>query len=277
MTAYNATGNTFLILWEEDLPWVRSKAQFVKERVGNLDGLIFARNAPSGFSMDYFNRDGSSAPMCGNGARVFVRFLFDQRLVSAGQTVPFQTGSGPLEGRVLHDERIQVQMPTAIVHGPLIVQNLNGLAITVGVPHFVVEQEEIENIDVEEIGSSVCRDPSFPQGSNVSFFRKTGPKSLAVRTFERGVERETGACGTGVCACVWSAYSFSVPNASSKSAIDEEFSVTVRGGLLWVRLREHRLHLAGYVEPLADQAIDPNRRFSFSTREEPCSKQKKDL
>ncbi len=268
LIAYNATGNTFLVLWEEEMPYDRSKEQFVKEHVGTLDGLVFVRKGHSGFSMDYFNRDGSSGAMCGNGARAFIRFLFDQQQIPAELSIPFQTDSGLLAGLVLHDMRIQVQMPPAIVHGPRSVQNLDGVELTVGVPHFIVEQEEIEDIDVEAIGSLVCHDPSFPQGTNVNFFRKTGPRSIEVRTFERGVERETGACGTGVCACVWSSIFPSALIDATKPPMETEFFVAVRGGTLWVRLRDRQLFLVGYVEPIEDHGTDPGHRFSFSTREE---------
>lgn len=240
MHTYSATGNTFLILWEESALSDQQKTAFTLANAGSLDGVIFAGRDSGQFRMDYFNRDGSRGQMCGNGARAFIRFLHDEGEIEPQHTAVFHTFSGTIEGMILEDDRIMVQMPPVIDHGQMIVQGFSGIFLTIGVPHFVIEAENLETQDLLLVGPSIRHDNSFREGTNVNFFQKISPSSIRLRTYERGVESETLACGTGTCACAWVA----------KAAGIDHIHAKVPGGDLEVRFIDHRQYLIGHVNRL---------------------------
>ncbi len=166
------------------------------------DGLLLLERSPrKDFRMRYFNTDGSEAEMCGNGGRCIARFA--ALVGAAGQEMQFENLAGDFhaaliaDGRVRldmtepHSERLSVQVPTS--RGPLEVHALN-----TGVPHIVVPWDDLDSAPVVELGRELRHHAAFaPAGTNVNFVRVTGKSAIAVRTYERGVEDETLACGTG--------------------------------------------------------------------------------
>lgn len=166
------------------------------------DGLILLR--PSGkadFTMRYFNRDGSEAGMCGNGARCAAMFAFSKGL--AGEEMVFETGSGLVQGRILEDG---VRIGISGVSGLRTGIELPGSGLKVayakcGVPHAVMIAENVRDIprdDFLRTAVSVRRAPCFlPEGVNFNMVSIKGRDRIAYRTYERGVEDETLACGTG--------------------------------------------------------------------------------
>jgi diaminopimelate epimerase len=155
--------------------------------------------------MDYFNADGLAADLCLNGTRCAAQLAF--HLGWAEGEVRVRTGAGTFPARRLDEGRVAVELPrpaepprelTVVVAGT----RYAGFRLVVGVPHFVLPWPGgLGEAPVHEVGGAIRRDPVFgPPGTNVSFVRFPDPHRLEIRTFERGVEDETLACGTGVLA-----------------------------------------------------------------------------
>jgi len=168
------------------------------------DGLILIENSEvADLRWQFYNADGSVAEMCGNGARCAARFAVLNDLASPRLTI--QTLAGIIHCEV-EDHSARVLM--ADVGGlrpnltiPLEGETLAGHFIKVGVPHVVVPAEFLEEIPVVQWGREVRFHEMFqPAGTNVNFVRPKGHHALEVRTYERGVEDETLACGTGAVA-----------------------------------------------------------------------------
>jgi diaminopimelate epimerase len=174
-------------------------------RVGvGADGLILIEDSPrADFRWRFYNADGSEAEMCGNGARCAARFAVMQGL--AGPRLTFETLAGRIEAHV-QDRQVQVTMvgvgdrrlhlSIPIKSGPL-----SGHFLRVGVPHVAVPVDDLEEVPVREWGREIRFHQMFqPAGTNVNFVRVKDSHSLEIRTYERGVEDETLACGTGAVA-----------------------------------------------------------------------------
>ncbi len=169
------------------------------------DGLILIENsAKADFQWQFYNADGSVAEMCGNGARCAARFAY--RLGIAGKSMCFQTIAGMIEAEVKDDgDAVSLRMtdPTGRLPGRHIEiegRHLEVFTIDTGVPHAVIFIDE-EDIPVKQWGKAIRFHPMFePAGTNVNFVRLLADGSLHVRTYERGVEDETMACGTGAVA-----------------------------------------------------------------------------
>lgn len=165
------------------------------------DGLILIEPSDKAdFRWQFFNSDGSRAEMCGNGARCAARFAYVNGI--AGPTLSFETDAGIVSGQV-DAERAKVNMPDPselrmdysieLANGPITVSSIN-----TGVPHVVILQDAVDGVDVFGLGRTIRNHAAYsPAGTNVNFICQQGMRSLAVRTYERGVEDETLACGTG--------------------------------------------------------------------------------
>lgn len=168
------------------------------------DGLFVLRRAGASVRMDYFNPDGRPAELCLNGARCAVRLA--SRLGWAEDELLLETGAGQLRGWSLGEAETEVEVstPNAPTRVTLFHDDapLEGWSVRVGVPHFVLSwRESLASAPVAELGPALRSDPVFgDEGSNVNFVRFTGDDSFEIRSFERGVEAETLACGTGVLA-----------------------------------------------------------------------------
>jgi diaminopimelate epimerase len=168
------------------------------------DGLILLEPAEGyDFGWRFYNADGSHANMCGNGARCAARYAHLTGL--AGESASFCTGAGPVHAQV-HGAEVRVALTPPGPVGPPLALRLGGRAfearaIDTGVPHLVIPVPRVSDVDVDALGSEARHDPRFaPEGTNVNFVAVTENGGLKVRTFERGVEAETLACGTGVTA-----------------------------------------------------------------------------
>ncbi len=168
------------------------------------DGLILIENADGhDFAWRFFNSDGSHANMCGNGARCAARFA---RLAGiTGDTAAFETGAGIIHSEV-KGERVFVELTPPGAISPRMELTLGGSQYTAhlidtGVPHLVIPVDDINTIDAAELGAQARFHHQFePDGCNVNFAALTPDGTVKVRTYERGVEGETMACGTGVTA-----------------------------------------------------------------------------
>lgn len=167
------------------------------------DGIVFVEPPTSEderFSIRYLNRDGSLALLCGNASLCSVRLAAELGIVAEGEDFVFGTGAGLAHGRLAaHGPEIDLQppedvrpdLPLPLARG----ESRMGFAM-VGVPHVVILCENLEAIDVEGRGRPIRYDPSLVFGANVNFVAKDRD-GWAMRTYERGVEAETLACGTG--------------------------------------------------------------------------------
>lgn len=193
---YSGAGNTFLLIDNrlsgfdpQEVPSLCSQAE--------VDGIIILETSTcADASMRIFNPDGSEAEMCGNGLRCFIPFLKECGIHKPRYTI--ETLAGIQEGWIAKDEVcVLFATPTDLkLELPYDLFFLN-----TGVPHAVLFVESVENIDVDEIGRPLRLSPLFaPAGANINFVCKELDGSLSVRTYERGVEAETPACGTGVVA-----------------------------------------------------------------------------
>ena len=195
--------------------------------------------------MDYRNADGSVAEMCGNGVRVFARFLADRGLAS-GPVVPIATRSGLRETALLPDGRVRVAMgPTAVADGGVLVtvaagdEPMSALTVDVGNPHAVSFVDDLDNL---LLGSAPRWEPenAFPQGVNLEFVRWLGPRRLKLRVFERGVG-ETRSCGTGAVAAAAAAHA----RGPDPGSLPATYRVDVPGGTVQVELTEGQAYLTG--------------------------------
>jgi diaminopimelate epimerase len=174
------------------------------------DGLILIENDPEvDFRWRFFNADGSEAEMCGNGARCAARFAH-LKGITHKQQMAFRTLAGIIRAEI-KGERVKVRLtpPQKLNLGITLQVEERPLSldfIDTGVPHvvhLVADQSTLETIDVFRLGRALRYHPHFqPSGANANFAAVNDPHHMAVRTYERGVEAETLACGTGSIAAV---------------------------------------------------------------------------
>jgi diaminopimelate epimerase len=168
------------------------------------DGLFTLRRRGEAVVMDYWNADGWPADLCLNGTRCAAQLAF--QLGWAAASVRIETPAGPVEARRLDASRVALEIPAPREPAQELTveaagRNWRGWALTVGVPHFVlVSTTDLETAPVAEAGPPLRHAAVFPAGANVDWVRFTAPDRMEIRTYERGVEDETLACGSGVVA-----------------------------------------------------------------------------
>ena len=212
-----------------DFVVVDHRASFLPGEVGRLEALVrrlcdrrrgvgadgvllLERELGQDFAMRYFNADGRPAEFCGNGARCLARLALDLGLGGGGE-VRFRTAVGVKRARRSADGRgIELLFGEVEGCGPLetveaLDRSFSGRVVQVGVPHFVVPVERVEWVPVKEWGAALRQHARFrPGGTNVDFVARLAPGRVAMRTYERGVEDETLACGSGAMAvALWAA------------------------------------------------------------------------
>lgn len=202
----NGCGNDFILIDNRAGHVAGDPAPFARRvcrrklSVG-ADGLILIEASDRvDFQWQFYNADGSRAEMCGNGARCAARLAHE--LGIAGPHMHFQTDAGPIEAQMRGDRvRIKMTPPSAcrlddtleLAGGALTVSSIN-----TGVPHVVVEKDTPADADIVPLGREIRYHAAFaPAGTNVNFIHSAQANRLQVRTYERGVEDETLACGTG--------------------------------------------------------------------------------
>lgn len=206
-----ASGNDFLVIDNRDRAIKNQKAFAQKVCRQHLsvgaDGVLFIEpSKKADLFMRIINSDGSEAEACGNGYRCVG--LYAHKLLGLPKFMMAETLAGLIQIYVGKD-MIKVKMAdpagyrksVSIDHVSLNGSVLKAAFINTGVPHTVIFAPNLKTIDVEDIGRKIRYHQLFkPRGTNVNFVQITGKNSLGVRTYERGVEGETLACGTGVVA-----------------------------------------------------------------------------
>ena len=241
-TKMNGAGNDFIIVenlrGELDEQKLSKLARTLCDRRMSIgaDGLmaVVPAKGAADYGMLFFNCDGSLGEMCGNGARCICRYGYEHQL--AGETQTIETTAGLVTGERIDAQNYRIRLPQP--------QNLQYLALDVdgqkvgcmylelgnpGIPHAVVQYpglREADERELFELGRKLRYHPAFPKGANVNFLEKLGENRFYERTWERGVEDFTYACGTGTGASVYA--------LAEKRRCGDHAEVEVKGGLLIV-------------------------------------------
>ncbi len=200
-----ATGNDFVIIDNrealvKDLPSLAKSVCDRKRSIGADGLLVVEKSKKSDFRMRIFNSDGSEAQMCGNGSRCISLYAVKTKIAKADMTI--ETLAGELKARVDGDMvKVMLTEPKDIRWNLCLMIHKCPYKLTflnTGVPHVIHFVEDLDKVDVKNLGSHLRNHGEFaPEGTNADFVQ-IGPKnSIKVRTYERGVEDETLACGTG--------------------------------------------------------------------------------
>jgi len=223
------------------------------------DGLILLDAAKGREDVDYiwhfFNADGSRAEMCGNGARCAAKLAVALGL--AGPRHRFGSDAGPIEAEVFADTglvRVELTRPGPLEQGIVLdtpAGPLTASFVNTGVPHAVMFVDDAASVNVKELGAFVRFHARFaPAGTNANFAQVAGPGRLILRTYERGVEDETYACGTGACATALAAKALGYGG--------DDFELVTSGGeTLYVNVPAGRVFLTGAADEVFTGAFSP--------------------
>jgi diaminopimelate epimerase len=210
----SGAGNDFILVDNRQGLW--SRYPMAQLAVGlcrrglsvGADGFILVENSNRAqLRLRIFNRDGTQTPMCGNGARCAARYAFLR--VMAGKQMTMETPSGVLDAEILSDGRVRIEVPGLAVQPRRVSlavrgRRISGLFTDTGVPHLVVFVKDVGRVPVQELGRILRTSEELgPDGANVNFVESGHGEPIDIRTFERGVEAETLACGTGATAVAW--------------------------------------------------------------------------
>ncbi|MFM6963130.1 MAG: diaminopimelate epimerase [Micrococcales bacterium] len=258
-TKGHGTGNDFVLILDADgeLNLTQKQIAAICDRHFGIgaDGFIRvvrSKHVPEGqaclseepaaeWFMDYYNQDGSTAEMCGNGSRVFARYLTEKSLVELGDgdTLSIGTRAGVrdiqrnLAGFVVDMGRWRLESEEVTVHAHNLAVARPGQAINVGNPHVVVALESKAELEALELSHAPKLEPAPESGANVEFVVadevRNGVGYISMRVFERGVG-ETLSCGTGICAAALATRYW------AGSGSPNSWQVTVPGGTLGVRM-----------------------------------------
>jgi len=205
----NGAGNDFILFDNRtgDIDLDRDQIAHLCDRHRGIgaDGILLLENATNraDFRMRYFNADGGEAEMCGNGARCFARYA--NQVGGQKEKISFETPAGIISAELKGDlVTLRMTEPTDLrlnVALSIAAENKTVHFINSGVPHVVIPVAKIDDADVRRDGAAIRYHKMFsPNGTNVNFIEKRGSNKIAIRTYERGVEDETLACGTGIVA-----------------------------------------------------------------------------
>lgn len=232
---YQGTGNDFIMIDNRSLFFPKNDVELINKlcnrRFGiGADGLILLEPSENeDFTMIYFNADGKEGSMCGNGGRCLVAFAKQLNIISIKTTFDAVDGlhfatieNGIVSLKMIDVDEIKVEDSYTFLN--------------TGSPHHIEFNRNIKDIDIQEKGAKIRYGaPYFEEGTNVNFAEQTNSNSFKVRTYERGVENETLACGTGVTAVAIAANKI---NKTSENTIKLE----VLGGNLEVSFEKEGEH-----------------------------------
>jgi diaminopimelate epimerase len=249
-TKLHGNGNDFVLIdeYEKIIIPEDMKGQFAAiycdRRFGiGADGVIFlSKSEKSNLRMRILQPDESEAEMCGNGIRCLGKYAYDAGYVKTSCSVETPAGEiGVVMGYTEDEFLATITMATPKFDRKDIpatgegeykerIGDFDVYAVNTGVPHAVIMVDSLETIDVEAAALPVRHHPTFEKGANVNFVERTGPDSIKIRTFERGVEEETLSCGTGAIA--------SAAVVHKLGYTGETVNVETRGGFLTIYLKD---------------------------------------
>lgn len=205
----HGAANDFILVDDRALTFPAHDKQWIaaicsRRRGVGAEGVILIQpSTTADFRMRFFNPDGYEVEMCGNGARCVARLAHE--IGAAPEQMHFETIAGVV-GATVRGDQVTLNMPDPKdwrLNRTLRLENaiLSYHFVNSGVPHVIVRVDSLETVDVPRIGAAIRYHPDFaPAGTNADFVAVTGPHALRIRTYERGVEAETLACGTGITA-----------------------------------------------------------------------------
>ncbi len=206
----HGAGNDFILIDDRHLNFPKHSPETIATICGRRTGIgsegliLIQQSKTADFRMRFFNPDGSEADMCGNGARCVARLAHDLNIAAAEMTI--ETQAGTLTATV-RGASVQLHMPPPTgCRGKQSITLPSGEqveydAVATGVPHVVLLTKSIEAYPVVAVGRDIRQHDAFaPEGTNANFVEILGESEIRVRTYERGVEDETLACGTGIAA-----------------------------------------------------------------------------
>ncbi len=253
-------GNDFIGLLEPaSLPDSRTLALWCRRGLSiGADGVFVLNREIEGIRFDYWNSDGEKADFCANAARCAVRLAHEVGWI--GSAAGLRTAVGNLQGTIVDEDKVEVDapLPGAPTQRSVTTSkgSFEGWSTAVGVPHFIIFVDDgLADLAVAELAPEIRSHSDFgPSGTNVDWVQKTSPGSpAAIRSFERGVEGETLACGSGVlsaaAACV--AAGSTLPLAFSTrggSVFEVQGRLGDAGVTAWSLLGDARLIASGVIE-----------------------------
>ncbi|MDD5704857.1 MAG: diaminopimelate epimerase [Kiritimatiellae bacterium] len=259
----HGAGNDFIMIDDRalEVPWqdhFRMAAMATRRTGIGCEGIILIQpSARAHFRMRFLNPDGAEVELCGNGARCAAWFA--ARIGAAGRAMTMETLAGLIDAEV-SDNSVKIWMPESCgrrydLKVDADGRTFEGHAITVGVPHFVVPLDDLAGLEIERFGAALRQHECFaPEGTNVDFVKFSQPNHIHMRTYERGVEAESGACGTGAVASAIVAVErvdFTLP---VKVTTSTGFELLVDGD--WRTRRCTGLTLTGPVKQVFEGRID---------------------
>ena len=196
-----ASGNDFVVITSLRSPVIPLKrlAKIMCDRKYGAGGdglLLLEKSQIADIKMRIFNPDGSEAEMCGNGARSVALFTKSKRIETQAGIIESRVNGEKIKIKLTEPKALKLDLPVRVNNRTLQVNFIN-----TGVPHTVIFVADLDKIDVINIGRQIRFHKRFaPAGTNVDFVEALSNKSIKIRTYERGVEDETRACGTGIVA-----------------------------------------------------------------------------
>ena len=267
---FSGAGNDFIVIDNREKPIADAAMPDMAKKIckrklsTGADGVIFIEHPLKNpetekdhvdFKWQFFNADGSRAEMCGNGARCAARFAYLKNMVELNMT--FQTDAGMIRADILTEtNRVKVNMTDPKDLRPeTVIETTQGkisvFSVNTGVPHVVIKVDDIENTDVKNLGREIRFHDAFaPAGTNVNFVMAKQNSIIFNRTYERGVEDETLACGTG---CVASALC-----AAHHLGFQSPVTVRTRSGV------DLAVHFAKHNNQYADIYLEGDARLIYN-------------
>tara|TARA_A100001011_G_scaffold400878_1_gene520463 strand:+ start:17042 stop:17827 length:786 start_codon:yes stop_codon:yes gene_type:complete len=198
---YQGAGNDFIIIDNRDKKYSSLKTLQLKSLCDRYmgigaNGIIFIQSASDAdFEMHYFNSDGNPSTLCGNGGRCAVAFANRHQIIKS--EAQFRAIDGLHEAKIVSNENVLLKMNNV----KELINHEDGILVDTGSPHYIELVENISILNIKKEGAEIRYSvPFLPNGVNVNFLEKKSNSHFSIRTYERGVEDETLACGTGAVA-----------------------------------------------------------------------------
>ncbi len=247
-TKLQGNGNDFILIDEFEKTVIpddmkgQFSALYCDRRFGiGADGVLYlSKSQKSSLRMRLLQPDESEAEMCGNGIRCLAKYAFDAGYVKESCTVETVAGEMPVLIGYREDEFYATITMTTPQFGRKeipatgegeykeMIGGFTVYAVNTGVPHAVIVVDALDTVDIAAVAPPIRHHATFPKGANVNFVQRTGPDSISIRTFERGVEEETLSCGTGATA--------SAAVAHKLGLVGTTVQVETKGGPLTITL-----------------------------------------
>lgn len=244
---YSSNGNDFIVIdnrdGKQDVHNIEKWQRLCQRCFGiGADGVVFLESSDDyDFHMRYLNADGGEVSMCGNATRAitdFYKHVSDSHNADFTFTTKSGVYSSGMDGDVIWVHMTTIRDEDLYDIAGKYEEAIDSMYVNTGVEHCVYMVYDAQEVDVESVGRRIRNDKDFPEGTNTNFIHKIDDGEYRIRTYERGVEGETFACGTGnvAAACMlW--------DKGHESADEIEFQTN--GGILFVKRAGEAIYLGG--------------------------------